>query len=190
MSGKLTSIVGPMYSGKTSALLSLVEIYELGRKKVVVFKPEIDQRYSAEFVVSHSGMKTRAFLVKDSDALKKRLGQLNGSIVHAVFIDEVHFLDEGIIDVVKGIIDQNIDVFCVGIDMSYRQKPFLVTAQLMAISDEIVKKRAVCHNCGEYNAMLTYRTTDEVEGDIDVGGMEKYVAVCRDCYRVLTRKRV
>ncbi len=189
MAGKLTLIVGPMYSGKTSALLSLVEIYALGKKNYVVFKPEIDRRYSSEYVVSHSGMKTSALVVGSSESLHARMRELDGEKVQAVFVDEVHFLDEGIVDVAKGIIDQGIDVFCVGLDMSYRQKPFVVTAKLMAVADEIVKKRAVCHNCGEYNAVLSYRTTNDIEGDIDVGGMEKYVAVCRDCYKILSSKK-
>ena len=33
MSGKLTVVVGPMYSGKTSTLLSMIEIYTLGKSE-------------------------------------------------------------------------------------------------------------------------------------------------------------
>ena len=66
MAGKLTVVVGPMYSGKTSTLLSMVEIYTLGRKNIKVFKPLIDNRYSTDHVVSHTGQKVLAVNVKSS----------------------------------------------------------------------------------------------------------------------------
>ncbi|MDY6895871.1 MAG: thymidine kinase, partial [Thermotogota bacterium] len=43
--GNLVVIVGPMYSGKTSELISFIEIYNLGKKKIKVFKPSLDNRY-------------------------------------------------------------------------------------------------------------------------------------------------
>jgi len=38
MVGRLTVITGPMYSGKTTELLSFVEIYQIGRKKVAIHR--------------------------------------------------------------------------------------------------------------------------------------------------------
>ncbi|HRW93650.1 MAG TPA: thymidine kinase, partial [Thermotogota bacterium] len=48
--GKLIVIVGPMYSGKTTELLSYVEIYRLGRKRFKIFKPSIDDRYGVQTI--------------------------------------------------------------------------------------------------------------------------------------------
>jgi len=62
--GKLTVITGPMYSGKTTELLNFAEIYELGRKKIKIFKPQIDVRYSADDVVTHKLFKMPATVVK------------------------------------------------------------------------------------------------------------------------------
>jgi len=51
--GKITVIVGPMYSGKTSELLSYAEIYKLGKKRYQIFKPIIDNRYRLQEIRSH-----------------------------------------------------------------------------------------------------------------------------------------
>ncbi|ACR80151.1 MULTISPECIES: thymidine kinase [Kosmotoga] len=181
MIGKLTLIVGPMYSGKTSELLSLVEIYSLGKKKYLVFKPEIDTRYSVDHVVSHTGQKVPAITIPSASKLLEKFDDINEKL-DAIFIDEVHFFDIDIIDVIKKIILKGVDVFCVGLDMSYKHRPFQTTASLMAIADEVIKKKAVCHVCGEYKAVVSHKTVNNSGSEIDVGGMEKYIAVCRECY--------
>lgn len=79
-------------------------------------------------------------------------------------------------------VDKGVDVFCVGLDMSYKHRPFQTTASLMAIADEVIKKKAVCHVCGEYKAVVSHKTVNNSGSEIDVGGMEKYIAVCRECY--------
>ncbi|OAA31379.1 thymidine kinase [Kosmotoga arenicorallina S304] len=185
MSGKLTVIVGPMYSGKTTELLSLIEIYALGKKNYLVFKPSIDIRYSEEHIVSHTGLKAPAIKVTSSDELRKTFAEHAGQL-DAIFIDEIHFFDENIVQIIEEIIYSGVNVFCVGLDMSYKHRPFKTTVQIMGIADEVIKKKAVCHICGEYKAVVSYRKVDDTESEIDVGGMEKYIAVCRDCYNKLT----
>ncbi len=187
MAGKLTVVVGPMYSGKTSTLLSMIEIYTLGRKETKVFKPFIDDRYSMDHVVSHTGQKMPAVNVKTSEEILRTVSDEIEKL-DAIFIDEINFFDTGLLDVVQELIFSEIDVFCVGLDMSYKHRPFPVTANLMAIADEVLKKKAVCHICGEYNATITHRTSNHIDSEIDVGGMDKYIAVCRQCYRELNSK--
>lgn len=184
MSGKLTVVVGPMYSGKTSTLLSMVEIYTLGKKRIRVFKPIIDTRYSSNHVVSHSGQMAEAINVNDSSKIEEIVSRESEKL-DAIFIDETNFFDQGLLEVVQKMIFGGIDVFCVGLDLSYKHRPFAVTANLMAAADEVIKKKAVCHICGEYNATVTHRISGAIDTEIDVGGMEKYIAVCRDCYMKL-----
>ncbi|CCU85547.1 MULTISPECIES: thymidine kinase [Mesotoga] len=187
MSGKLTVVVGPMYSGKTSTLLSMIEIYTLGKKRIKVFKPVIDDRYSSDHVVSHSGQMAEAINVYDSSEIKEIVSKEKGRL-DAIFIDEINFFDENLLRIVEEIIFSGVDVFCVGLDLSYKHRPFAVTANLMAAADEVIKKKAVCHICGEYNATVTHRISGPTDSEIDIGGMEKYIAVCRDCYKKLNAK--
>ena len=56
-SGYIEVICGPMFSGKTEELIRRVNKANFTNKKIVVFKPEIDKRYSNDFIVSHNGEK-------------------------------------------------------------------------------------------------------------------------------------
>ncbi|MGC9771590.1 thymidine kinase [Fervidobacterium islandicum] len=178
--GKLTVITGPMYSGKTTELLNFAEIYEIGRKKTLIFKPAIDTRYSADDVVTHKFHKMPARVVKDTKQLFEYYQTLKEK-PDAVFIDEVHFFDAELAVIVKKIALDGVDVYCAGLDMSYLWEPFETTAKLMALADEVIKKKAVCEVCGEYKATLSYKLKSN-GGVFDVGGKDKYIAVCKECY--------
>lgn len=180
MAGKLTVIVGPMYSGKTTELLSYMEIYKLGRKKTLLFKPALDVRYGTSVVKTHSGLEAQAVPVEFTKDMLPYLREK----VDAVFIDEVQFFDKDLVKLVRKLLDENVNVFCAGLDMTFKQNPFETTMLLLALANEVTKKKAVCHVCGEYNATLTYKISDS-DSEIDVGGKEKYIAVCRDCYNRL-----
>ena len=182
MAGKLTLIVGPMYSGKTTELLSFVEIYQLGRKKYEVFKPRLDVRYGVDKVRAHSGLEVPAIPIDDPSEIEDHL---EGD-EDAVFVDEVQFLSKEMYDVAKELVDRGVDVFCAGLDLTYKQNPFETTAVLMSLADVVIKKKAVCHVCGEYEATLSFKVVED-GGEIDIGGKEKYIAVCRDCYNKLMR---
>ncbi|ABV34047.1 MULTISPECIES: thymidine kinase [Pseudothermotoga] len=183
MAGKLTLIVGPMYSGKTTELLSYVEIYRLGRKKTIVFKPSLDNRYGVDCVKTHAGVEVEAIAVEKSADAMKYIKQP----VDAVFVDEVQFFDKDLVKIVRQLLDQDVDIFCAGLDMTFKQNPFETTMLLMSLANEIIKKKAVCHICGEYNATLTYKFVQD-DSEIDIGGKEKYIAVCRDCYNKVASK--
>ena len=185
MAGKLTLIVGPMYSGKTTELLSFVEIYQLGRKKYKVFKPRMDVRYGIDKVRAHSGVEVEAIPVDSPDEIRENL---DGD-EKAIFIDEVQFMPENLYDLAKELVDKGVDVFCAGLDLTYKQNPFETTARLMSLADVVIKKRAVCAICGEYNATLSFKISGE-ESEIDIGGAEKYIAVCRDCYNKISRGEI
>jgi len=180
--GKITVIVGPMYSGKTTELLSYAEIYKLGKKQYRIFKPIIDNRYQLEEIRSHSGMKEAAIPITRSVESERFITDEK-----AVFFDEVQFFDRELIETVKKLRHLGKDVICAGLDMSFKENPFETTALLLCLADEVIKKRAVCHECGEYNGVISYKYVDD-DAEIDVGGIEKYYAVCLDCYQKLTKK--
>ena len=53
--GWLEVITGCMFAGKTEELIRRINVLQFAGKKVVVFKPKIDDRYSKDQVVSHCG---------------------------------------------------------------------------------------------------------------------------------------
>ncbi len=64
--GWIEVVCGSMFSGKSEELIRRVKRAQFAKQKIVVFKPEIDQRYSKEEVVSHNGTKVVAIPVPSS----------------------------------------------------------------------------------------------------------------------------
>ncbi len=62
--GWIEIICGSMFSGKSEELIRRVRRVSFGKLNVQVFKPELDNRYSEEEVVSHNGTKVMATPVK------------------------------------------------------------------------------------------------------------------------------
>ncbi|MBO8160536.1 MAG: thymidine kinase [Thermosipho sp. (in: Bacteria)] len=180
MVGKITVITGPMYSGKTTELLSFVEIYNIGRKKTIVFKPSIDNRYGIDTVSTHTGFQVKAHRITKASEILDYITE----DIDAVFVDEIQFLDVQLVEIAKELVFKGIDVYCAGLDISYLENPFETTSKLLAIADEVIKKRAVCEKCGEHRATYSYKIVPD-GGEIDVGGKDKYIAVCRECLKKL-----
>ena len=55
--GWIEVIAGSMFSGKSEELIRRLRRARIARLKVQVFKPDIDDRYSKEHIVSHSEMR-------------------------------------------------------------------------------------------------------------------------------------
>ena len=65
--------VGPMFGGKTTKLLSAVDRYKYQKRDIFAFKPQVDQRYAKEKIVTHWGGKLRADLVSDATEILESL---------------------------------------------------------------------------------------------------------------------
>src|SRR3954463_13512469 len=95
--GTIEVICGSMFSGKTEELLRRVRRAQIARQKVQVFKPVIDNRYSADHVQSHDANKVLSRPVeKAKDILK-----LVDDNTRVVGIDEAQFFDESVVDVAQ-----------------------------------------------------------------------------------------
>src|SRR5271154_7195960 len=91
--GWIEVIVGPMFSGKSEELIRSLRRAEIGRQRVQIFKPVIDQRYSKNGIVSHSGLEIPSELVSPgADILEKVAPR-----TEVVGIDEAQFLGESIV---------------------------------------------------------------------------------------------
>ena len=57
--GWIEVICGPMFSGKSEELIRRLRRAMIARKRVQVFKPTIDTRYSSDEIVSHGDLRMR-----------------------------------------------------------------------------------------------------------------------------------
>lgn len=90
----LEIIIGTMFSGKSTELIKLVNRYEVTGKRVQLFKPALDIRYSQNHVSSHDGLKKEVTYVTDLADLKAKYDPAR----EILGIDEPQFLESGIVD--------------------------------------------------------------------------------------------
>ena len=62
--GWIEVICGPMFSGKSEELIRRLRRAMIARKRVQVFKPVIDDRYSADEIVSHGDLRMKSEVVQ------------------------------------------------------------------------------------------------------------------------------
>lgn len=182
--GWIEVITGSMFSGKSEELIRRVKRARYGKKKTLVFKPEIDNRYCVNSVVSHNGDQINAINICKAEEI---LQYVTDSI-DVVAIDEAQFLDEKIVDVCTKLANMGKRVIVAGLDTDFKGEPFGFIHILMAISEYVDKLQAICVVCGNPAS----RTQRLIEGKpakandpvILIGATESYEARCRRCHLV------
>ncbi len=188
-SGYIEVICGPMFAGKTEELIRRITRMEYAKRKFIVFKPRIDNRYSETEISSHNLRKIKAINIDSPNDIYKYLDDSYQSVV----IDEVQFFDERMLDIVANLASKGLRVICAGLDMDFKGKPFGIMPELLAIAEKVTKLSAICVCCG-CDATRTQRLIDGHEAYDDdpivlVGAKESYEARCRKCHKVLHHDR-
>lgn len=182
--GWIELICGSMFSGKTEELIRRVRRAEIARQRVQVFKPAIDDRYSASHVSSHDGMNYEAEIIDKAAEILTRLRPDTTVIA----IDEAQFLDWTVADVAHLLADRGLRVIVTGLDLDFRGEPFGPMPLIMAEAELVDKLHAICVVCGA-PASRTQRLINGQPANYDdpvimVGASEVYEARCRDCHEV------
>lgn len=141
--GWIEIIAGGMFSGKSEELIRRLRRAHIGRMRVQVFKPIIDDRFANDEVVSRDERRLKAIPVTTSAELLARV-EIG---VQVVGIDEVQFFDAGIVDVAMQLADAGIRVIAAGLDQDYMRRPFGPMAPLLAVAEDVSKMHAVCVRC-------------------------------------------
>jgi thymidine kinase len=180
--GKLTVIVGSMFSGKSTELQRQGKRKEIAGQVVAYFKPKTDNRYNAEAISTHDGSDVEAYVVSKARhilGLVKQVEQQVGA-TGTVCVDEVQFFDTEILYVIETLLRRGVDVVVSGLDLDRFGEPFGVVPTLMAQAEEVVKVRAVCQSCGSdaYISAGKFQSDEQVV----VGEKESYIPLCRSCY--------
>ena len=182
--GYLEVITGCMFAGKTEDLIRRIKALEFAKKRVMVFKPTIDDRYSKTMVVSHGGSSVNSILASRA---KDILDYIDDT-VDVVAIDEVQFFDHDIIHVCDILCSQGKRVMVAGLDTDFRAEPFGDMAYLITTAEFVIKLTAVCTKCGA-PATRTQRIVNGKPASyhdpiIMVGASESYEARCRHCFEM------
>ena len=174
--GWIEVIVGCMFSGKSEELIRRLRRAQIARQRVQTFKPTIDNRFSAQDIVSHSEMRIESAVVATSRMLLERVEP----DTEVIGIDEGQFFDLELPMICNTLADRGKRVIVAGLDQDYLGKPFEPMPQLLAIAEYITKTHAICMVCGN-PASHTQRLVPS--GDrVLLGSQGLYEARCRACF--------
>jgi len=176
MTKEFVIYTGPMWSGKTTRLTAAVERHRIRQTEVLCFKPDIDGRYAASSIVTHSGSRMDALSVSRGDQIVQHVAERRPEVIA---VDEA-FMIEGCAEALTSLFKRGVSVYVSSIELSANLKPFGEIEKMMPFATRVEKCTAVCVSCGD-DAALTHRRVPSLE-EISVGGADSYEPMCWSCH--------
>lgn len=174
--GWIEAICGPMFSGKSEELMRRLRRAIIARKRVQVFKPLIDNRYSVDEIVSHNDLRMKSEAIRCAGEMLPKVDPRT----EVVGIDESNFFGPPLVEVATQLADRGKQVIIAGLDTDFMGRPFPPMPDLLCLAESITKTLAICVRCGN-PAKHTQRLVEA--GDlIVVGAAGMYEARCRNCF--------
>lgn len=173
--GTIELICGCMFSGKSERLVGRVEQARTAGLGVAAFKHASDDRYGADEIVTHNGLRIAAARVGNPRDILRAAGE-----ARLVVIDEAQFFTADLVEVCRQLVDEGRDVVVAGLDRDSWGLPFGPMPDIEAMADRVIRARAVCAKCGR-PAEYTFRRVP-VGGKTMIGGAEAYEPRCEACF--------
>lgn len=164
--------IGPMFSGKTSLLLSKVSQH---KDNIFVITHSSDTRYGKNKLISHD--KTSAPASVACASLMPLLFSEELKKTSYIAIEEAQFFGDTVefVKYVTEVLDKH--VFVAGLDGDFKMNPFRTVTDLIPFADVVLKLCARCCIC-KSSAPFTMRIVKSDE-QVLVGAADLYQPVCR-----------
>jgi thymidine kinase len=176
-SGYLKIILGCMYSGKTSKLISIYNHNLIAEIPTCVINYIDDTRYHDNHLSTHDKIMVPCTQVKRLCDIFEKDNIVE--TVDAFIINEGQFFED-LYDVVKLLVNKyGKSVYVCGLDGDYKMERFGQILDLIPLCDSVEKLRAICTTCKK-PAAFTKRLTNETQQKVI--GSNNYLPVCRSCH--------
>jgi thymidine kinase len=192
--GSVHVICGPMYAGKSSTLITLVERERLGQEamhgevqvnSLLLLTPRVDTRYdkNGRSIASHAGGRLDAFpLPIDADLTETVLHMYGTEYEQSkvIAIDEAQ-LFVGLLAFCERATRDGKRLLVAGLDLTSDRRAFGEMVACASLAEKLTKLTAICAFCGQ-EAIYTLRSAMASKETVLIGGKNLYRAVCRRCH--------
>ena len=192
----LKLIIGPMFSSKSSSLLSEINRYKYITDKILVINSVLDKERHSDMEINNQGlgfMKTHdsktfpAIMLNNLEELKTN-NFFNSKYNYAdiIIIDEGQFYND-LHSFIKGELNgYNNKMFIVaGLSSDFNMEPIGDIIKLVPLADEINKLSALCVYCKDGTpANFTKLIKQGDNSQIHVGAKESYSPCCRKHFHI------
>ena len=173
-----------MNAGKSTVLLQASHNYGERGMKTMLFTAELDNRSKVGNISSRIGLSEKASTFNNDDNLFSSVEKrLKKDKISCVFVDEAQFLTDKQVWELSDVVEiLKVPVMCFGLRTDFQGKLFEGSSSLLAIADELKEIKTICH-CGKKANMVVRVDSNgkvlKVGAQIEIGGNEKYISLCR-----------
>lgn len=188
--GKLYFRYGTMGSAKTALLLTQAYNFEERDLSYLCMKPIVDIRENKNVIRSRIGIERECrWIYADTNLylMVKQILEETHDLPRWILVDEAQFLTAKQVDELAQTVDDfGCNVVCYGLRTDFLTNLFEGSRRLFEIADDIEEVKSTC-TCGRktiVNARIDSAGNILTEGEqVEIGGNDKYIAVCRKCWR-------
>lgn len=186
--GSISLVIGPMFSGKTTEVVTRVRRYALAGKPCLVVKYSRDERYAPGSVVA-----SHAEVRQDSTPESSSCAAIRVVAVERLADAAAAGLPETVVGVDEGQFFPDLVLCCeqwaaegrhvivAALDGDFRRRPFGQVCELVPLSESVVKLSGVCMRCRERASAFSQRLSSST-AVVEIGACELYRSVCRGCF--------
>lgn len=182
-SGKITLIIGSMYSGKTSEMIRLINRAKIIGNRILCIKYYKDNRFTSDnYILSRDKNTTENVdtIISKGNSIKDTIENINISELYdMICIDEVQFYTDGA-EMCDYIANIGLEVICSGLQGTYERKPFETISKLISLSENIIQLKAL-DTKSKTECSFTKRLGNETDLEL-IGNIDKYIACNRKNY--------
>ena len=168
-----------MFSGKSTEIMRIINRLDTIDDKYLLIKHQIDKRYSSNMICTHNFVQKKCLTVKYLMPILETDDYKNSN---HIIIEEAQFFED-----LEEFVRRSVDIdkknlIVAGLDGDSDRKNFGDIHKLLPLCDDVVKLKAFCADCKNGKEGIFSKRIVQEEGQTCVGAMNKYKAVCRDCY--------
>lgn len=181
-----------MGAGKSLDLLKTAHNYEERNKKVFLLTSDLDKRFGKKKIASRIGISRDANTFNTKSNLYDMVVS-NGETLSCVLIDEAQFLTKEQVWQLTDVVDYlGINVIVYGLRSDYLGEPFEGSIYLMTLADKIEELKTICEFGDKASINMRLLNGEPVfEGEqVQIGGNESYLPVCRKHFKKLKKEKV
>ncbi|MBA4137366.1 MAG: thymidine kinase [Opitutus sp.] len=177
-----------MNAGKSTVLLQSSYNYHERGMRTMLFVPAIDTRSGSGRIESRIGLHADAMPLPAEENVFEHVKSAHAAQpVACVLVDEAQFLSRAQVEQLTDVADRlGIPVLCYGLRTDFQGQLFPGSGALLGLADNLIELKTICH-CGR-KATMNLRVGPDgravKEGaQVEIGGNERYVAMCRRHYK-------
>ena len=185
---KLFFYYSSMNAGKSTTLLQSSFNYQERGMQTLLLTAAFDDRFGVGKIASRIGLEAPAVLFEGTTDLCALIREkLDEGRIDCVLVDEAQFLTKDQVWQLSDVADKlGVPVLCYGIRTDFQGQLFEGSKWLLAWADKLSELKTICH-CGRKAGMVLRvdenGNTVREGAQVEIGGNDRYVSVCRQHFK-------